>query len=152
MINTYGRINTAFGEQGDHVPNLNPEQWGKDKDDRVEGNPAAATPPSGSPNAENILAEAPAEEPAVDAEGALEPEADGDAPEADLEAEADGEAQGEVEPDPEVTEVDYEALTIPELKTELDAREIEYKSSDNKPELIELLVADDTTVTPSDEA
>ena len=39
----------------------------------------------------------------------------------------------------EVEEVDYEELTVPELKELADEREIEYKANITKPDLIELL-------------
>lgn len=35
--------------------------------------------------------------------------------------------------------VDYEELTVPQLKEKADEREIEYKSNITKPDLIELL-------------
>lgn len=100
MINTYGRLNTAFGEQGDHVPNLNPELYGKDKDDRVEGNPSAATPPGDKPNAEQHLVEADPEAAEVENDTGAEPEAD-DAAEPATEPEAEPAAEPEVEPQPE---------------------------------------------------
>ena len=39
----------------------------------------------------------------------------------------------------EVEEVDYEELTVPELKELADEREIDYKANITKPDLIELL-------------
>lgn len=39
----------------------------------------------------------------------------------------------------EVEEVDYEELTVPELKELADEREINYKANITKPDLIELL-------------
>jgi hypothetical protein len=105
MLNTYGRLNTAFGEQGDHVPNLNPELYGKDTDDRVEGNPAAATPPGDKPNAEQHLVEDTDEVTDEDegaeaeAESGAEPE-DSTEPAADPEAEVEPAAEPEPEADP----------------------------------------------------
>lgn len=45
----------------------------------------------------------------------------------------------EVTKDSEQEEVDYEELTVPELKELADEREIEYKANIAKPDLIELL-------------
>ena len=45
----------------------------------------------------------------------------------------------EVTKDSEQEEVDYEELTVPELKELADEREINYKANITKPDLIELL-------------
>ena len=72
-VDIYRRLDTARGEQGEHVPGLNPEVFGKTADELPEGNPAAGTPVHNKPNAEqHLVVEEPVEEAAPEATSQVE--------------------------------------------------------------------------------